>query len=272
MSGSATDRPPYQRLPPPMHHEEEAVVEESASASPSSAIFRGRSNGGGINISHSNSHNSPDRWTQVATTEDTHEKRSDNEEEDSEHDNHHTSLVGNSRSWEEDDLAAEDDMIRRYQVITRVPTLPAEFGNSTAGGNNHRRPLRRLLTALDQRRQGARQRRAARLLNPKTARSSDIIQTWFCDATNQGIALAAALTAVWVLVGALVHAKAAYWWTGVVLFVLRVSSRSAYQAWARRQRRSTSSNHDNVELPADSGGNAAPYRDAQETPLTMVEA
>ena len=192
----------------------------------------------------------PDRpsWTALST-EDLAEKerRSDEEDDDQDsvHNNNtsrsHQSLVSGlspntSREWlDEDELQDDDDMIRRYHHVihTRVPTLPAEFSGKESRGNTVGLGVR-MWAALGELRQGARQRRAARLLNPNSRH--DFCQTWFCDATDRGIALAAALTAAWLVAGILTHARAGYWWTGFVLFVIRVSARSVYEAAMERKR------------------------------------
>lgn len=225
-------------------------------------IFRGR----GVSIISSNNNSNtpattasttPDRpaWTALSTTEDSPEKerRSDEEDEDDQDSVHnaasrsHQSLVSglspnnsrewlspnNSREWlDEDELHDDDDMmLRRYHHVihTRVPTLPAEFS-----GKEPRGRVQKIWAAVGELRKGARQRRAARLLNPNSRH--DFCQTWFCDATDRGIALAAALTAAWLLVGFLTQPGAGYWWLGLLLFVIRVSARSVYEAVLERKR------------------------------------
>lgn len=255
------------------HHESmaETVDREMTPGSPST-IFRGR---GGVSLTNATSNSTslptttttttasstPDRpaWTALSTEDITEkERRSDAEEEeddDGDHDMiislpHATSrsLVSSaispntSREWlDEDELQDDDnDMIRRYHHVihTRVPTLPAEFSGKRGGGGaangQEEGVLSQVWTALGELRQGARQRRAARLLNPNSRH--DFCQTWFCDATDRGIALAAAVTAAWIVMGMLTQAKAGYWWLGLLLFIIRVSARSVYEAVLERKR------------------------------------
>jgi hypothetical protein len=182
--------------------------------------------------------------------EDNKERRSD--EEDDDHNGaanlstaarSHPSLVSGltssaqgSHDWlEDDDLEEDEDMIRRYHVIqTRVPTLPAEFSGKEARGQRTGIGTAAWQGLADLR-QGARQRRAARLLNP--ASKHDFLQTWLCDATDRGIALAAALTAGWLVVGLAASVGTGYWLFGLLLFGLRVSARTVYDSIIHGQRR-----------------------------------
>ena len=281
--GSSKSR--YQRL----HHQDRDEVVDSVvevdrdmTASPGT-IFRGRSTAT-ANTS------APDRPTWAAlSTEDVTEKERRSDEEDDNDDNglhrsrSHQSLVtglspNTSLDWN-DDLQDDDDMIRRYHHVihTRVPTLPAEFAGKESRGNATGIGAK-IWTALGELRQGARQRRAARLLNPNSRH--DFCQTWFCDATDRGITLAAALTAAWLLVGILTNARAFYWWLGFLLFFVRVSARSAYEAFTeekrKRKRNSTmptvSSGATNMELTGNNGNGISkpsiPYRD-QDASLTV---
>lgn len=202
----------------------------------------------------------------------------------------------NSRDWEDDDdddlQDDDDDMIRRYHhviVHTRVPTLPAEFmgregrgshagllrwgGGTMGGGGGTAARCDNVWAALAELRQGARQRRAARLLNPNS-RQNDFCQTWFCDATDRGIALAAVLTALWLVTGVVASAGAWYWWIGLLLFGVRVSARTAYEALQERKRRRkrnssmmpTSSNNgnNNINIIATHHGNALEMSSARD--------
>jgi len=238
--GSSKSR--YQRL----HHRDEVVdsiveVDRDMTASP---VLRGRNTSNNTSLTTP----SPDRpsWSALST-EDVGEKERRSDEDDEEDDNRalhtsrsHQSLVSGlspntSIDWN-DDLQDDDDMIRRYHHVihTRVPTLPAEFAGKESRGNATGIGVQ-LWAALGELRQGARQRRAARLLNPNSRH--DFCQTWFCDATDRGIALAAALTAAWLLVGILTHARAFYWWLGFLLFIVRVSARTSYEAFTEHKRK-----------------------------------
>jgi len=245
----------YQRL----HHQDRDEVVDSIQVDVDhrdkavSPVFRGRNTS-----STTSSTNSaivvvaspPDRssWSALSTEDVGEKERRSDEEEDDDDDDHdilhtsrsHQSLVSGlspnaSMDWN-DDLQDDDDMIRRYHHVihTRVPTLPAEFAGKESRGNATGIGVR-LWSALGELRQGARQRRAARLLNPNSRH--DFCQTWFCDATDRGIALAASLTAFWILVGVLIHARAFYWWLGFVLFAIRVSARTSYEAFAEHKRK-----------------------------------
>jgi hypothetical protein len=253
---------------------------DSVVGSPSSSIFRRTHN----NVN--SSQGSATAWTALSTSmdeEDNKERRSDEEDEGDGAANlstaacSHPSLVSGltsaqgSHEWlEDDDLEEDADMIRRYHVIqTRVPTLPAEFSGKEARGQTTGIGTAAWQGLADLR-QGARQRRAARLLNP--ASKHDFLQTWFCDATDRGIALAAALTAGWLVVGLAASASAGYWCFGLFLFGLRVSTRTVYESIVHSQRRRNRRNSTVTGSPTSMGtelattpakGNPS-YRDQQE--------
>lgn len=287
----ASSKSRYQRL----HHQDRDEVVDSIvevdrdmPVSPGGTIFRGRNN---VMTANTSAHDRPS-WSALSTEDIAEKERRSDEEDDNDDDGLHASrthqsLVSGispnaSLDWN-DDLQDDDDMIRRYHHVihTRVPTLPAEFsgkesrGNATGIGS-------KIWAALGELRQGARQRRAARLLNPNSRH--DFCQTWFCDATDRGIALAAALTAAWLLVGMLTSARAFYWWLGFLLFVVRVSARSAYEAITehkrKRRRASTTptassmnaANMAQMEMTGDNGNGISKssdhYRD-QDASLTV---
>ncbi len=82
-------------------------------------------------------------------------------------------------------------------------------------------------------RQAARQRRAARLLTMPSENLRYKVHacfiSWFCDATDIGIAFTASCVLLWILFGVLAHNTAmTYWIIGATLFIVRISARRCY--------------------------------------------
>ena len=79
-------------------------------------------------------------------------------------------------------------------------------------------------------RQAARQRRAARLLTMPSESVRYKVRacfiSWFCDATDIGIAFTASCVLLWILFGVLTHNTGmSYWIVGATLFIVRISAR-----------------------------------------------
>ena len=190
----------------------------SSNSTPSSSPSRSKLGGGGV--------------SSVSTQQDEYYYRvpgSEHEEAD-DHISYARSFE-DSMEEEDDDDDENDIVLRRYH--TRVEVTPVEFdtGNFPV--------IRRVWHSLEQERIAARQRRAARLLaNADTTlaqRVNSFCVTWFCDATDRGIILAAILCALWLAVGTFVSAKRPYWVMGVVLFTLRISARRITESIKRRR-------------------------------------
>jgi hypothetical protein len=139
-----------------------------------------------------------------------------------------------------------------FQIARDVP-LPVEFDHSSIP-QRLRRWWYLALTHWNGMRHSARQRRAARLLSlpSETHRAYVCILTVCCDATDIGIAVAAASVLAWIVVGGLAKMGSGYWMLGLTLFVIRISARRCYDsaiAWwmnstaARRVRRLRTSSH-----------------------------
>jgi hypothetical protein len=82
-------------------------------------------------------------------------------------------------------------------------------------------------------RQAARQRRAARLLTMPSENVRHKVRacfiSWFCDATDIGIAFTASCVLLWIIFGVLTHNTAMkYWMIGTTLFIIRISARRFY--------------------------------------------
>lgn len=191
----------------------------SSNSTPSSSPSRSKLGGGGV--------------SSVSTQQDEYYYRvpgSEHEEAD-DHISYARSFEDSMEEEDDDDDDENDIVLRRYH--TRVEVTPVEFdtGNFPV--------IRRVWHSLEQERIAARQRRAARLLaNADTTlaqRVNSFCVTWFCDATDRGIILAAILCALWLAVGTFVSAKRPYWVMGVVLFTLRISARRITESIKRRR-------------------------------------
>jgi len=131
-----------------------------------------------------------------------------------------------SSDWE------EEEIVRRYHTPHELP-LPAEF--------SHDNIPKRMWQSFLELRTAARQRRAARLLTMPSEsfanRTYACLLTWCCDATDRGILLVAAIMACWLLVGWIAGMPTSWWFTGLLLFCIRVSSRSLYESISHKRRR-----------------------------------
>lgn len=121
----------------------------------------------------------------------------------------------------------------KYVHASNVP-LPVEFelagGRGGAGGS----AVSRLWRSFMQLRKNARQRRAARLLTMPSEsfhyRLHACLLSWCCDATDRGIMLVAGLVAAWLVLGWLLSIRSpTYWWSGIGLFIIRVTARRAFE-------------------------------------------
>jgi hypothetical protein len=147
--------------------------------------------------------------------------------------------------WDDDEDEAE---IARYhmnfQARKDVP-LPAEFRKA-----NIFELLWHAFTTLQT---NARHRRAARLLNmPSHSRRHQFqaaFVTWCCDGTELAILLALGWIMAWILIGLAVGLGRAWWVTGFILFLIRISSRRSVELLqSRRKRRQRLSTTEAVEL------------------------
>lgn len=173
--------------------------------------------------------------------------------------------------WDDDNDDDDEVNIRRYHLdytIGRGFQSPAA-GRSSPRGNGtdpsfppssepgHRLcdRIRYTLQQIGQHwqslRHAARQRRAARLLMMPSEslryKFRACVISWCCDATDMGIALTASCVAAWIFIGLVSQHTMLYWILGLVLFVIRISARRAYElCWScvasnlaqRRQNRS----------------------------------
>lgn len=166
----------------------------------------------------------------------------------------HSSELDSDLDWED-----EDDAVRRYHFEYRqeVP-LPVEFTRTSLP--------KRLWQSFMELRTAARQRRAARLLTMPSEtcwnKTHVCVVTWLCDATDRGMMLVASMLALWIIVGMMTHASGVWWWTGVVLFVVRVSARRVLEHFHanKRLRRQRLSTRDAMELPATSSSSSTSFR------------
>ena len=173
-----------------------------------------------------------------------------------------------SVDWDDDEFDDDVVNIRRYHL---------EFGHSSLQHNQRRQQrlneedpsdlgmsivndcfrcrIRKSLSTLSYHwqslRQAARQRRAARLLTMPSENVRHKFRacfiSWFCDATDIGIAFTASCVLLWIIFGILTHNTAIkYWMIGTTLFVIRISARRVYDVCrsfvvsnisSRRQRR-----------------------------------
>ena len=169
------------------------------------------------------------------------------------HHHHHQILSSRSRNSsshslhhddDDDDDWEEEDIVRRYHTPHELP-LPAEFSHDSLP--------KRVWHSFLELRMAARQRRAARLLTMPSESFANqchaCLLTWCCDATDRGILLVAAIMTCWLLVGWVAGMPSSYWYTGILLFGIRVSSRSLYESLHRKRRRLRS---EAVELAATS--------------------
>lgn len=162
-----------------------------------------------------------------------------------------------SQDWDDDDFENDFDdeiNVRRYQLdftnmaAARDVPLPAEFQGHTWTDRLNYTIHQSYIVAhrnWQSLRQGARQRRAARLLTMPSEsmryRFRACFLSWCCDATDMGIALTAAGLVIWILVGLLSTSSSStsggtarknysYWLTGLALFLVRISARRLYDA------------------------------------------
>lgn len=147
--------------------------------------------------------------------------------------------LGRPSSFDFEEDEEQHATVRRYQLDFQV--TPAEFSHDSLP--------KRVWSSFLQLRLAARQRRAARLLSlPSESRCTRqslraCLLTWCCDATDRGILLAAAVMALWILVGISTRQRTrqSWWWyTGIMLFVIRVSARRLYEYALKRRRRTYS--------------------------------
>lgn len=156
-----------------------------------------------------------------------------------------------SVDWDDDEFDDDVVNIRRYHL---------EFGNSSLQQNQQlqqrindtddpsnlgmnivfdcfRCRIRKSLSTLSHHwqslRQAARQRRAARLLTMPSENVRHKVRacfiSWFCDATDIGIAFTASCVLLWIIIGLLTRNTAMkYWMIGTTLFILRISARRLY--------------------------------------------
>jgi hypothetical protein len=156
-----------------------------------------------------------------------------------------------SVDWDDDEFDDDVVNIRRYHL---------EFGNSSLQPNQQRQQrlndtegpsdlgmnvvvdcfrcrIRKSFSTLSYHwqslRQAARQRRAARLLTMPSEnvrhKARVCLISWFCDATDIGIAFTAICVLLWIIIGVLKHKTTMkYWMIGTTMFLIRISARRFY--------------------------------------------
>jgi hypothetical protein len=195
----------------------------------------------------------------------------------------------NSDEWDDDD----DDVgaVRRYHLDFEQHNrdnhnLPLP---GSAGDFSHESwysPLRVWRSFLELR-ITARQRRAARLLTMPSEsfpyKLHACLLTTCCDATDRGILTVVGLMTAWLFLGWAGSMSAAWWWAGILLFVMRVTARRLLEScldanrkrMRRRQRLHTS---EAAALEAETGlanstpGGLADFAASPDTPSTTTAA
>ena len=161
-----------------------------------------------------------------------------------------------SVDWDDDEFDDDVVNIRRYHLEFGNGSLPQNQPHWPPRGNHSddrstpsaelgmniiidcfRCRVRQSLSTISYHwqslRQAARQRRAARLLTMPSENARYKIRacviSWFCDATDIGIAFTASCVLIWIIVGVLTHNSTLnYWVVGTSLFIIRISARRSY--------------------------------------------
>lgn len=103
-------------------------------------------------------------------------------------------------------------------------------------------------------RQQARQRRASQLLAwseySSTQRITSVMETYCCDATDEGILLVAIAMVLWWLLGRYFwHASHTYWILGMGILLVRLSARPLMERFQRtQQQRRIRASSDNMQM------------------------